>query len=204
MIEGVAVVREFVFIYDYICPYCYLMFKEIRKLKQIQNININWVPVEMFPEIPIEGIIFEKYIGVQQNYRMKKKISELAEEKNIPYYHPQKLYNTNLAGLLTDFVSIKTNNIKTEEIVEELFNRVFIYNENIRDLEILRKVCINLALDSEKFKQDINQPYLKNFNLEWKSQYNKRLIEVIPTLIIDRATEVQGLYTYKELEKMIK
>ncbi len=197
-------VRDLIFIYDYICPYCYLMFREVREIERKKDVRVFWVPVELFPQTPSEGVLLEKAIGIRQKNKIEKKVSMLAKKQEIPYYQPSILYNTHLAMLLTDFVSIQTNGERTAEVIEELFNRVFVYNENIGDWNILYKVCMNLALDFERFREAAAQPHLQNVNAEWKKQYAKKDMGALPAFLIETNITLQGLYMYEELENFIK
>ena len=160
---------RFNIIYDYICPYCYLMFREVRDREE-KDARVFWVPVELFPNAV--GGPFEKAIGIRQKNKIEKKVSMLAKSKrfliiNLLYY------NTHLA-MLTDFVSIQTNGERTE-VIEELFNRVFVYNEN-GDWNILYKVCMNLALDFE-IQRGCSAASFTKCQCRVEKQYAKRIWE---------------------------
>jgi len=180
------------------------MFREVRKIGRKKDVRVGWVPVELFPQTPPEGVLLEKAIGIRQKIKMEKTVDRLAKKQEIPYYQPSILYNTHLAGLLTDFVNMQTNGERTAEVIEELFNRVFVYNENIGEWNTLYKVCMNLALDFEKFREAAAQPGLKNIHAAWKRQYAQRNMGALPVFFIGENTMLQGLYMYEELENFIK
>ena len=40
---------------DYICPFCYIGYLRLEKLRQHYDLAVNWVLVEIHPESPAEG-----------------------------------------------------------------------------------------------------------------------------------------------------
>ena len=44
---------------DYICPFCYIGFHRIEKLKEEYNLDVEWEPFELHPETPKKGLKME-------------------------------------------------------------------------------------------------------------------------------------------------
>ena len=40
---------------DYICPFCYIGYLRLEKLREHFELAVNWVLVEIHPESPVEG-----------------------------------------------------------------------------------------------------------------------------------------------------
>ena len=45
---------------DYVCPFCYIGYHRIEKLKQQYDLDVEWKPFELHPETPKDGILIEK------------------------------------------------------------------------------------------------------------------------------------------------
>lgn len=193
--------KRLIFIYDYICPYCYIMFSEIKRLQTEYAVKMEWVPIEIFSETPDQGIPMIGVVGRRKFKKTQALIESMAQEKTIPFYQPKTLYNTKLATLLTVYANGK---VDTMEVVEALFNSVFIYNNNIADLDIIRKVCVTVGIDFEEFKNQMDEDDLEKVNKVWQDRFKKQDFQVVPTVITNKNTLIQGVCTFEELVKMME
>jgi predicted DsbA family dithiol-disulfide isomerase len=50
-------------IWDYICPWCYIGLKRIQQLEKEFEIEVEWQPYELHPEIPPEGMPVQGLFG---------------------------------------------------------------------------------------------------------------------------------------------
>ncbi|WZL74267.1 DsbA family protein [Clostridiaceae bacterium 35-E11] len=193
--------KHLIFIYDYTCPYCYVMFSEMKRLKAKYAVKIYWVPIEIFTQVPQQGIALASIFSPRKLKKTQALIENIAHEKNIPFYQPKQLYNTRIANLLTAYAGRKRN---TTEVVEALFNNVFVYNKNIGDLETIRKICIAVDIDFEKFESEMHKGLLDEINKGWKDQFQEKEFQVVPMMITMENTLIQGVCSFEELVKMIE
>ena len=47
---------------DYICPFCYIGYHRIEKLKKEYNLAVEWRPFEIHPETPKGGALIEELL----------------------------------------------------------------------------------------------------------------------------------------------
>lgn len=192
--------KEITFVFDYICPYCYLMLPEVKRLQEEQPIKIKWIPMEIHPETPLEGINLKTFFGSQRIYKIQKKIEAEANRKKMVFYLPDRLYHTGLANLVTAYAMGK---LPMEEVVDAFYRRVFVYNENIGDLEVLRKLCIQLGLSFESFLQQRNEKRIKSTMDQWNTFVEHHQILGVPALLEDGNILASGVCSYREVERMI-
>lgn len=178
-----------------------MMFSEIKRLEAEHAVKIDWVSIEIFAEIPKQGIPLTSVFSARKLKKTQALIENMAQKKNIPFYQPKRLYNTRLANALTVYAGDKRN---ITEVVEALFNSVFVYNEDIGDLEIIRKICIAAGIDFKEFENEMNKGILDKANKGWKDRFEKEEFQVVPTMITTENTLIQGVCTFEELVKMIE
>ncbi|WP_169832970.1 DsbA family oxidoreductase [Geosporobacter ferrireducens] len=192
--------KEIIFIFDYICPYCYLMLPEIERLYAEHMIKVNWIPTEIYPETPLEGTDLKTFLGVRKAEKAHKLIREQAKSKNLVFYLPKLIYNTRRARLLTAYA---VNKVPIEEILHAFYNSVFIYNENIGAWQVLQKICMQLGLSYEDFFRQLEQQKLDFIIKGWEEILNRYPIEVVPTIACGENILAEGVCSYEELVKMI-
>ncbi len=193
--------RKLTFIYDYICPYCYIMLPEIKRLEEAQGFAVEWVPMEIHSDAPIEGISLMEYLGSRKVVKATKVLEEWARTKGIPFYLPDKLYNAQMANLLTAYGRSRTDQ---EEIIDEIFRRVFVYNENISEHDIIYKICLNLGLSFHDFMEHVRTESLTETIIHWDDITENQKIDMVPTLLEGDRIIHQGVCSYDELVKMLK
>ena len=93
---------------DYICPFCYIGFHRIEKLKEKYPLEIEWKPFELHPEIPREGIITEK-LSIPRGYLeiVRANVKRPADEDGITLKFTKKVPNSRLALFFSEFAKIK-------------------------------------------------------------------------------------------------
>ncbi|MFW9824968.1 MAG: DsbA family protein, partial [Candidatus Thorarchaeota archaeon] len=71
---------------DYICPFCYIGFHRIEKLKEKYNLDVEWEPFELHPETPKEGFNMEG-ISFPKGYleMVMENVKRLAEEDGLNF-----------------------------------------------------------------------------------------------------------------------
>lgn len=198
--KGVGLLKDIIFIFDYICPYCYLMLPEIERLNAEQRIKVSWIPTEIYPEIPPEGTDLKNFLGTRKVEKAYKLIKVQAERKNLAFYLPEKIYNTRLARRLTAYAF---NKVPMEEILHAFFHNVFVYNKNIGDPRVLQKICLQLGLSWEDFLQRTEDAHLLAVINSWEDRLNSYPIEVVPTIARGENILAEGVCSYEELVKMI-
>ncbi|MBB6216275.1 putative DsbA family dithiol-disulfide isomerase [Anaerosolibacter carboniphilus] len=193
--------RYLSFIFDYICPYCYVMIPEIKRLEETQGFVVDWIPMEIYSDTPIEGVSLMEYLGPRKVVKSARLLEELATTKDIPFYLPEKLYNTKLVNLLTAY---GRSWVDQGELIDEIFRRVFVYNENISDHNVVYKICLNLGVSYHDFMEHVRKESFKETTKRWEMIVQNQRIDMVPTLLEGDRMIHQGVCSYDELVKMLK
>ncbi len=169
---------------DYICPFCYIGFHTLRKMKQEFDLDVDWRGFQIHPDWPATGIPAEKVYG-DMNLEARKgaweRISTMATEIGLTMRPPSVLTNSHNALAATEYAIASG---KGEEFEERVYRAYFEDGSNIGDVEILKKLAADVSLDSAQVVAAIESPQiqlrLKN-NAMIAHQHN---VSGVPTFFI--------------------
>lgn len=199
------------FIFNVVCPWCAVGYKRlntaIEELNMEDDINIVFLPFELNPNMPEEGINADRYISAKLGLNEKelketrKNVTKTGKESGFifSYFKDMKKPNTFNAHILLDYAKEFDKQI---ELKVRLQNAYFNEHKNIGNRNVLRQELINVGLNPEEGMKRLDNIIFKEkiYNEEqyWKSQG----INSIPTIIFDNLTARKGAISvdyYKEL-----
>ena len=179
---------------DIVCPWCFIgkarLDKAIEAVPEI-NIEIEWVPFQLNPDVPEEGIKLFDYLedkfGSQERIEeMFNRLTSVAEQEGVEinYHENQFLPNT----LKAHFLIQSAPSIELQsKIKEELLYSYFTLNIKVDD-DLLNEIAkkYNVDIDWSKF------PEAKEQLLKKEQIYKSQGINAVPSFIINNQYLVQG------------
>jgi predicted DsbA family dithiol-disulfide isomerase len=169
---------------DFICPFCYIGFETIRKLKPEFDLEIEWRGFEIHPEFPATGIPVEKVYGAVDSEARRAawgRISAMAEAAGVSMSPPRVLTNSRPALAVCEYAREAG---RSEEFEERVYRAYFSEGANIGDLEVLKKLGADAGLDPDEVEQAARSPKyelrLKNNTLAAHS----RGVSGVPTFFV--------------------
>ncbi|HXH22260.1 MAG TPA: DsbA family oxidoreductase [Dehalococcoidia bacterium] len=149
----VAQKLEVTVVSDYVCPWCFIGLTRIEQLERDYDVTVEWVPYELRPGTPPQGIPFERLRGrppYTDDYLLN--LSVLADKAGIAMAERQ-------------FVPNSLPSLKAAEWAREagvfpllhraLFQAYFEEGRDIGDLEVLRDIAASLGLDAADMVESI-------------------------------------------------
>lgn len=90
---------------DFICPFCYIGFETVRKLKPEFDFELEWRGYQIHPDWPAEGMPAEQFHGGESEARAAgwKRIQAMAEQIGLKMKAPKVLSNSRLALEAAEF-----------------------------------------------------------------------------------------------------
>lgn len=185
---------------DYICPFCYVGFHRLQRLRDSYDLKINWCFLEIHPEISANGEAIDSLdYPSEQWQQMLANLQRIAKEENIPLSKLSFITNSKDALLLSETAKQCGRKI-FYDLHEKLFDAYFVDGKNIGDRNILKEIAtscgineklIESAWTNEKYRQRL----LDNFN-----SARKHNIQSVPSFIFgDRIlTGVVAESTFRE------
>lgn len=168
---------------DYICPFCYVGYHRLMRLKDEYDLKINWCFIEIHPENSAEGEPTTS-LDYPSDYwnQLMKNLKKVAAEENIPIAEHEFTTNSKDAILLAESSKQLGKDI-FYKLHEKLFTAFFVDSKNIGDREILKSIANECGIDDEQLENAWNnaeakQRIINNFNLA--RQYN---IQSVPSFV---------------------
>jgi predicted DsbA family dithiol-disulfide isomerase len=179
---------------DIVCPWCYIgkarLDKAIKASPDI-NVEIEWIPFQLNPDVPEEGIkLFDylegKFGSEERIEEMYNRLTAVAHQEGVTinYNKEQFLPNTLKAHYLIQNAPTIALRSKIKESLMHAF-----FTENVRiDDDLLKKVA-------DEYELDVNWdsfPETKQTLLKKEQIYKSQGINAVPSFIINNQYLVQG------------
>lgn len=153
---------------DYICPFCYVGYHRLMRLRDQYDLKVNWRFVEIHPETSADGepVASLQYPSAQWNQLMHN-LEAVAKEEGIVMAEHTFTTNSRDALLLAEAAKDQGRE-KFYALHEKLFKAFFVENKNIGDRGILRELAVQCSIDGngvelvwqdEKYQQRILSNY---------------------------------------------
>ncbi len=186
---------------DYICPFCYIGFHRIGKLKEQFDLDVEWRPFEIHPEIPKDGVLLDKLLFPMEYLEMvMTNVKRLADEDGITLKFSDKLPNSRLALYISEFIRKKG---KFDEFHELVFDKYWKEGEDIGDLSLLLELSESIGLNRNEILNFIKSDEPLNMLRKTQLELRRYGINGVPTFIIsDRI--IVGVQPYEVFKKVIK
>ena len=202
---------------DVVCPWCTIGYKRLEKaieeLGVKDQIEIEWQPFELNPNMPKEGQnvvehITEKYGStIEQQNESKRNMTEIGADLGFKfdYFDDMKMVNTFDAHVLLEYAK---DFDKQTELKMTLTKAFFSDRKDVSEKEILKEALLEVGLNAGEglAKLDDEKARLEVRN---KQNYWKNLgVNSVPTIVFDRKSAVTGaqpIATFKQvLTELIK
>ena len=188
---------------DFICPFCYIGFHRIEKLKEQYDLDVEWRPFELHPEIPKNGIV-TKSLSFPRGYleMAMANVKRLADEDGLTFKLSDKVPNSQLALFMSEFAK---KNGKFDEFHKLVFENYWKEGKDIGDLSLLLDLAESIGLNRTEIlvyiKSDEPINKLKEATLELRRCGMLRI--GVPTFFIgDRV--VVGAQPYEVFQEAIE
>ena len=186
---------------DVVCPWCTIGYKRLEKaiseLGIADQIDIEWQPFELNPNMPVEGQnviehISEKYGStLEQQKASQQHMIDAGDELGFTfnYFDDMRMVNTFDAHILLEYA--KDFNKQTE-LKMQLTKAFFSDRKDVSKTEVLKDALLQVGLNAEDAlaKLDNDEARLEVRN---KQNYWKNLgVNSVPTIVFNRKSAVTG------------
>jgi predicted DsbA family dithiol-disulfide isomerase len=169
---------------DFVCPFCYIGFEVMRKLKQEFDLEIEWRGFQIHPEWPAEGIPIERVRGLgdmEARQQVWKRISAMAEAEGLPIAPPTMFTNSRAALAACEYARELG---KDEDFEARIYRAYFVEGANIGDPELIVRLGADAGLDLAAVADAIKSP---KYEMKLKNNAlaaNQRQVSGVPTFFI--------------------
>ena len=185
---------------DYICPFCYIGFHRIEKLKEEYNLDVEWEPFELHPETPKKGFKMEG-LSFPKDYleMVMANVKRLADEDGLTLKFSGTLPNSQLALFVSEFARTKGKFDKFHKLVFETYWKE---GKDIGDLSLLIDLAESVGLNKEEIIIYIKSDEPVNRMKKNMYELGRRGINGVPTFLIGDQFVI-GAQPYEVFEQVI-
>jgi predicted DsbA family dithiol-disulfide isomerase len=169
---------------DYICPFCYVGFETMRRLKPEFDFQLEWRGFQIHPDWPAEGIPADKLREAGDAAARKatwERITAMADAVGFSMKPPAVLTNSRAALAATEFAR---ESGRDQALEERIYRAYFNDGENIGDAGVVARLAGEAGLDAGEVANAIKSPKyemrLKNNSLA----AHQRGVSGVPTFFI--------------------
>lgn len=196
---------------DVVCPWCTIGYKRLEKaIKELgieDQVDIEWQPFELNPNMPAEGQnvnehITEKYGSTpEQQKESKQNMTEVGQELGFTfdYFDDMRMVNTFNAHILLEYA--KAFNKQTE-LKMRLTASFFSERKDVSKRDILKQALLDVGLNADEGIAKLDNEEARN-EITFKQNYWKNLgVNSVPTIVFNRKSAVTGAQpvdTFKQI-----
>jgi len=143
---------------DYICPFCYIGYLRLEKLRKHFELAVNWVLVEIHPESPEEGKPVED-LGYPQTKldSMLGELGDMAQAEGVTLAPHTFTTNSRKALLLAE-ASKQHGADVFYPLHRRLFESFLVDNKNIGDTSVLKSIADECDVPADTVEQAWTDP----------------------------------------------
>lgn len=133
---------------DFICPFCYIGFEVVRKLKPEFDFALEWKGFQIHPEWPAEGMPAAQWRGGIDPESRKviwKRIVAMGEAAGVAMKPPETLTNSRLALEAAEFAQTTG---RAEAFEERIYRAYFSEGLNIGRAGVIAELAADAGLDA--------------------------------------------------------
>ena len=186
---------------DVVCPWCTIGYKRLEKaiseLGIEDQLEIEWQPFELNPNMPREGQnlkehITEKYgATLEQQKESQQHMTKVGKELNFSfdYFDEMRMVNTFNAHILLDYAK---DFGKQTELKMRLTTAFFSERKDVSDSDILKQALLDVGLNAEEALTRLDNEKVRN-DVRNKQDYWKNLgVNSVPTIVFNRKSAITG------------
>lgn len=186
--------------FDFCCPYCYLAWGYMKRVKETVSIDDYWVGWEIHPETPKEGAQIQEVVPSANLEERRKRLNDLGAAVGLMPGDKTFVPNTRLALEANEFA---IEHGKMHDWVDAVYEANFVANHNIGDAEVLLAIAGRLGLNTELLKERLDSGHYRQTVLEHDRECMDRQLEWVPTVFADEAMVIEGAFDYEQFEQAV-
>jgi len=191
---------------DVICPWCYIgkrrLEKALESLKGEVEARIEWLPFQLNPGMPVEGVARAEYRrakfgSVEKGRALDARVAQEGAGEGIAFAFDrmQRTPNTVAAHKLIDLAQKQG---KAGLVVDALFRAYFEEARDIGDAEVLAGIANSAGVAS--WPGGVDAPHVA----EQEERVRDLGISGVPTFIFDKKSGLSGAYPPEQLAEAIR
>lgn len=198
---------------DVVCPWCTIGYKRLEKaisdLGLKDQIEIEWHPFELNPNMPIEGQnliehITEKYRATLEQQKQSQTQMTIAGRElgfRFDYFDTMRIVNTFDAHVLLDYAKEKG---KQTELKMALTKAYFSHRKNVSKREVLKQILTEIGLNTQDAFSYLNDKEIRYKIKNKQSHWKGMRVNSVPTFVFNKENTVTGAQPVETFKQLLK
>ncbi|WP_139956952.1 DsbA family oxidoreductase [Flavicella sediminum] len=186
---------------DVVCPWCTIGYKRLEKaiveLGIEDQVEIEWQPFELNPNMPVEGQnlqehIAEKYGSTsEQQKQSQDQMTEAGAELgfDFDFFEDMRMANTFEAHILLEYAKEFG---KQTELKMRLTASFFSERKDVSKRTVLKEALLAVGLNAEEALARLDNEEIRNEVKEQEGYWQKLGVRSVPTIVFNRKNAVTG------------
>ena len=162
-------------------------------MKDEFDVDVEWLPFELHPEIPPEGMELPYHIRAQFG-GMSKRLEQLALDAGMQMTIPNRIPNSRRSLEASEYAREQG---KHEAFHHTVFQKFYGEGLDMSDWEVLRSAAEEIGLDPDDLQQKTDSGQYKAVVDTYFSQAKAIGITGVPTYILDNNYAIVGAQPYE-------
>lgn len=185
---------------DYAWPFCYIGKGIVDELKKEFEIEDEWIPYELHPEVSKEGYKVSDLFPGMSVEDMFKNLNNMSNKYGIKFSGVDLISNTHLALLASEYAKEKG---KFHEFHDKLFYTYFTQGKNIGDVELLKSIAESIDLNKDEMVKKLEDGSYENNLSEAKKSATQYEVNSTPTFIINDKYAIVGAQSIESFKNVL-
>jgi predicted DsbA family dithiol-disulfide isomerase len=164
-------------------------------------VHLTWLPFELHPEAPVEGIPIEAYFGRPRSEQIRNRLTAAADEVGLVMRQRDVLINSRRALGAAEFAR---ENGKFDEMHRALFKAHWEGTGRLEDVDDLVRIGTAIGLDPVELRLAIEEGRYEGILDDNRRQAESVGINAIPAHIFGRRYLVVGAYPYDAFTQVLE
>jgi len=197
---------------DVVCPWCIIGYKRLEKaiteLGIGDQVEIEWQPFELNPQMPAEGQdvtehITEKYGSTpEQQKESRRQMTEIGEELGFTfdYFDGMRMVNTFEAHVLLEYAKAFG---KQTDLKLCLIKAFFSDRKDVSKKEILKEALLEVGLNADEALTKLDNEEARSEVRTTQGYWQRLGVKSVPTIVFDRKSAVTGAQPVDTLKQIL-
>ena len=185
---------------DLICPYSFIAQRELDQLVQEYDVQPEWHPHWLHPEVPPEGMPFEPAVDPERRKTTMAWLKEMSPEMAARMRFPDKLQCSFFAFAAMEFARDQG---LTSPLVRAIFDALWLDGKDIGLVATLQEAAEHVGLDAGALGRALRDPARWELTLAAVQTARRIGITGTPTIILGR-TKITGWHYYEVMQSVME
>ncbi|MGY0392340.1 DsbA family oxidoreductase [Bizionia sp. KMM 8389] len=197
---------------DVVCPWCTIGYKRLNKaineLGLADQVEIEWQPFELNPQMPSEGQLLTEHITEKYgatSEQQKASQQQMIEAGNaldfkFDYFENMRMVNTFDAHILLDYAK-KFN--KQTELKMRLTTAFFSERKDVSKKDVLKEALLDVGLNATEALALLEQDDVRYDIKKQEAFWQNAGVSSVPTIVFNRKSAVTGAQPVSVFKEVI-